>query len=160
MSLNESQLRDWVVQPVLEHLDLPGIPAATALLIHTAKAESRLHYLRQLHGGPALGLWQMEPPTHDDIWANFLRFRDDLAGRVRTLSILGEPSADQLIGNLYYAAAMARVHYWRVPEPLPAEDDLFAQATYWKRHYNTALGKGTPEHFIAAASRDSGERLA
>ena len=53
---------------------------------------------------------------------------------------------DQLKGNLYYAVAMCRIHYYRVSEALP--NDLEGMARYWKKYYNTELGKGTVEEFI------------
>lgn len=153
MSLNEEQLVELVIEPVLKHLGLDS-PAATELVLNTAKAESEIEYLRQLGGGPALGIYQMEPATHDDLWENFLRFPrwKDLARRVQSLAInKGTPDSQQLIGNLYYATAMCRVHYYRVPDALPAAGDLAAQAAYWKRHYNTHLGRGTEEHFLGHA---------
>jgi hypothetical protein len=51
-------------------------------------------------------------------------------------------------GNHFYAAAMCRVFYLRVPERLPQADDSAAMARYWKRYYNTHLGKGTVEGFL------------
>jgi hypothetical protein len=50
--------------------------------------------------------------------------------------------------NDRYAAAMCRIRYLRVPAPLPAPDDIQAMANYWKEHYNTPLGAGTPEEFL------------
>lgn len=49
--------------------------------------------------------------------------------------------------NLRFATAMARIHYWRVPEPLPDADDIDGLARYWKQHYNAPLGHGTAEQF-------------
>jgi len=144
---------ELVIEPVLTHLQLSSTQAIE-LVLNTAKAESQLEYLRQLGGGPALGIYQMEPATHDDIWENFLRFPrwKDLSRRVQSLAInRGTPDSQQLIGNLYYATAMCRVHYYRVPDALPAAGDLQAQAAYWKRFYNTALGRGTVEHFLDSA---------
>lgn len=120
----------------------------------TAAAESRLQYLAQI-GGPALGLWQMEPATHSDCWRSYLDYRKDLAGRVmlaagRGTSTPRQPPDDWLVFNLRYAAAICRVHYLRVPHPLPAADDVEGLARYWKAHYNTALGAGTVEHFVNA----------
>ena len=43
---------------------------------------------------------------------------------------------------------MARVHYLRVPQPLPAADDIDGLARYWKAHWNTREGAGTPERFV------------
>ncbi len=46
-----------------------------------------------------------------------------------------------------YAAAMARVRYLRVKEAIPKDPrDI---AAYWKQYYNTPLGAGTVEKFIA-----------
>ncbi len=41
------------------------------------------------------------------------------------------------IWNLAYATAMCRVHYLRVPRPLPDAGAVRAMGEYWKRHYNT-----------------------
>lgn len=148
--LNDSQLRESVIQPVLQHLGLES-DAAVQLILATGRQESHLAYLRQLGNGPALGIFQMEPATHDDIWNNYLAYRDELADNVRSLAIGTKqiPDPTQMVGNLFYAAAMCRVHYLRVPEPLPAADDLAGQAQYWKTYYNTELGRGTVDEFIA-----------
>lgn len=44
------------------------------------------------------------------------------------------------------AALAARLFLLRIPEPIP--ETLEGQAEYWKKFYNTALGKGTVEGFI------------
>jgi hypothetical protein len=43
---------------------------------------------------------------------------------------------------------MCRVHYLRVKEALPTENDAAGMASYWKRYYNTVLGKGTIEQAL------------
>ena len=50
-----------------------------------------------------------------------------------------------------YAAAMARVRYLRVPASIPS--DGRGMARYWKTHYNTVLGAGKIEDFIANWNR-------
>lgn len=155
IGLNDHHLRQYVIVPTLDYLG-HNSDAAVQLLLNTARHESHLMYLVQLRNGPARGLWQMEPATHDDIWQHFLISKPDLHARLLRLSIGsreggGHPDAQQMVGNLFYACAMARVHYLRVPEPLPAVHDLHGQARYWKRYYNTHLGAGTEEQFIATA---------
>jgi hypothetical protein len=153
--INPGQLKDFVIIPVLTHLALPSLKEAAQLLMNTAEIESVRHYLHQIGGGPALGIYQMEPATHDDIFTHFLDARPELRARVLSLSIGGEPDSGQMVGNLYYATAMARIHYWRVPEPIPALNDIPAQAAYWKTHYNTHLGAGSEDKFIARAMPES-----
>lgn len=151
--LNDFHLRQFVIEPILKFLDMHS-DAAVALVLNTAKVESDLTYLAQLNNGPARGLWQMEPDTHNDIWENYLAYRDDLANDVRSLAIgLKEtPDPEQMCGNLFYACAMCRIHYMRVPHALPHVNDVEGQARYWKAHYNTELGAGTPDKFLAAVA--------
>jgi hypothetical protein len=145
MSLDLAQVRDYIIEPTLEQIGLYST-AAVELLLGTALQESRLTYIKQLGGGPALGLWQMEPDTHDDIWRNWLAYRHDLACKIKT--ICPTARAQDLVGNNTYACAMARLHYRRVKEPLPPAGDRPGQAAYWKAHYNTILGRGTAEEYL------------
>jgi hypothetical protein len=145
------------IQPALQAIDL-GSDAAGELLLGTAIHESGgFRYRQQVGGGPALSYFQMEPVTHDDIWNNYLKYRADLAAKVS--SLLSSPDADKLAeleNNDKYACAMARIKYLRMPAALPPEGDLQAQAEYWKRWYNTPLGAGTPEQYIADWNRMNG----
>lgn len=150
---DQKQLRS-LIDRTLRAIDL-YMPAASNLLMGTAAQESRLGtYLRQLGGGPALGIYQMEPRTHDDIWINYLAHRPELKRKVsRYLSwshIGGSESffSEELEWNMAYATAMARVHYLRIPERLPADGDIDGLARYWKQHYNTPLGAGTEYEFV------------
>jgi hypothetical protein len=152
--IDPRQLRERVIRPTLEHLRLYSL-AAESLLLGTAAQESRLGtYVVQLGGGPALGIYQMEPGTHRDIWDNWLSARADLSSLVRLL-IAPQPSpfVEQLVTNLAYATAMTRLHYRRVPAPLPAPDDIEGQAEYWKHHYNTSAGRGTVEEYVRSWRR-------
>lgn len=144
--MNAKHLRLYVVRPVLMHLELHS-PAAEDLVMGTAAQESHLVYLRQLVG-PAFGLWQMEPTTHDDLWRNYLAYHPQLAGRVRSFLAPGHADVAQLVWNLAYGAAMCRIHYRRIKAPLPPAGDVGAMARYWKTYYNTRLGKGKPEEFV------------
>ena len=140
--LNPQQFLNLIIRPACEFLEpeIPHLETAERLLMGTALMESNLTYLMQLNNGPALGVFQMEPATHDDIWENWLRFRLPIHDRI--LSRWGSLDAHRMVHDLHYAAVMARLHYRRVPQALPRPDDLRAQAAYWKRWYNTALGKG------------------
>jgi len=125
--------------------------AASELLLGTAIQESRLTYLVQLGGGPALGVFQMEPATFKDIWINYLAFRPSISKSVQSIAGVGaaeHATAEQMVWHLAFAAAMCRVHYRRVPEAMPPAGDRPAQAEYWKEYYNTPLGAGTAEEYI------------
>ncbi|NYZ12872.1 hypothetical protein HL658_09935 [Azospirillum sp. RWY-5-1] len=152
------------MRPTLARLagaDAPGIDrdAAVELLLGTAAHESGLRALDQITSaadrtlGPAFGLFQIEPATHDDIWDNFLKHRPALAGRVAALAAAQPSRHEQLATTLAYAAAIARLVYYRSPVPLAAPGDIAGHAAVWKRVYNTAAGKGRPDQFVEAWTR-------
>ncbi len=148
MGIRAHDLRLYVVRPALPTLVLWS-PDAEAIVLETFAQESHCGYwLDQADkydkDGPAYGPGQMEKPTHDDIWKNYLLYQKDLAQAVKSLSILQD--VEELRWNLFYAAAMTRVHYRRVKSPLP--NSIEGRAQYWKDHYNTAQGKGTVEEYL------------
>lgn len=113
---------------------------AEYLLLATAAHESRLSYLRQLNG-PALGVYQMEPATLDDLYENYLAYRGPT---------MPPRDCERLIYDLRYATQVARLHYYRFPERLPPAWDAEAQWQLYKLRWNTPLGAATREQFVAA----------
>lgn len=145
--INKTHFRHNIVRPVLKLMNeqIPYSKIREDLIMGTAAVESNLGtYLVQMKEGPAKGVYQMEGKTHSDIHDNFLAYREPLRNLVNLLRFSG--GEDELVGNLYYATAMASVHYYRVPEKVPAS--LEGQAMYWKQYYNTIKGEGTPEKYI------------
>ncbi len=145
--------RTYILRPTLLRLGLYS-EAAENLLIGTAATESRLGtYLVQRGGGPALGIYQIEPKTHRSIWDDYLAYHPVLADKVKgfashaSLKALRIPDAE-LISNLDYATAIARVIYYRRPEPLPEAHDIYGLALYYKQHFNTPKGKATTQDFL------------
>jgi hypothetical protein len=133
------QLKEEIIIPVLHKLELYSASAVN-LLLGTAAMESDMGmYIKQKGSGPALGIYQMEPSTHLDIWQNYLQFRDELLKKVKKYLIIDLGEAN-LIGNLFYATAMARVHYYRSPTKLPEAHDIPGLAKMWRLVYNTNLG--------------------
>lgn len=145
--MNAKQLRTEIIKPALVMIGLYSKPAED-LVFGTACIESHCgEYLCQLNG-PAVGIFQMEPATHDDIYKNFLKYKPDLKARVMKLFAPGLSAAENLKSNLMYAAAMCRIHYLRVSQPIP--ENRREQAEYWKKYYNTSKGKGSVEKYLEA----------
>lgn len=165
--LNPDDFRKFIIRPTLVCLDGLGIPktkAAEELLVGTALVESHLSRLVQsgfeddnyLDGG--LSVYQIERATLVDVYVNFLKFRPELRDGIDALTLWRPNEGDainrdfdalafQTIWNLAYATIIARLIYWRAPEALPAAGDCDALGHYWKDHYNTKLGKGSPDAF-------------
>lgn len=143
--MDKHQLKE-LIKETLEEIDLYSEDALN-LLMGTCAQESYMgKYIKQLHGGPALGIFQIEPNTHTDHVNNFLRYKTALKEKIFRSCGIDKFDKDYLVFNLKYSICMARVHYLRVPHPLPTE--LHQYAKYYKKHYNTHLGKATEQQFI------------
>ena len=141
MSIDAQQLRS-LIRDVLSSIGLYSRSALELLMLTSAVESNGGSYIKQ-RGGPALGIFQMEPATHDDIWDNYLKYNQELSTKLLSLRMgSGIPGLNQR-PNLQYQIAMARVHYLRVNEKLPSYRDIPGMARYWKKYYNTKLGKGT-----------------
>lgn len=156
MGLDAGQVRDLIVRPTLKYLGLPGGLAAEKLVLGTAAQESKLKYLKQRGKGPALGLWQCEPATFRDLVS---RMPLDLS--LKVIALTSEQSIESfdrganawlndLTWNLRFSCAVCRVHYYLRRFKLNENASIEELATIWKRWYNSSLGKGTPEQFLAS----------
>jgi len=148
--MDKHQLRDLITR-VLKEADLYSKDAVELLML-TAATESNLgQYIRQAGGGPALGIFQMEPKSEGDIWINYLSYRPELGKKISGLFPSGGTfEVEEMEFNLGYQITMARIHYLRVPKPLPKADDVEGMANYWKNYFNTSSGKGTVEKAMKA----------
>lgn len=140
MGIDHHQLREHVIRPVMYRMGVYS-EAGEELLILTAATESLGgRYLHQV-GGPALGIYQMEPATHGDCYNNYLAYHHVLRDTVESMSQVSHPN--EMVFNLMYATAMCRAQYLRFAEPLPVAHDLPSLAQYWKTYWNTTAGAGT-----------------
>lgn len=127
------------------------------LVTGTALAESGLRALHQEHG-PALGFFQIEPVTHDDLVNRELAqpHNADLAFRIRALREFGDPLLDLEL-NAAYGAAICALRYLTVLEEIPdvadpaapTDAELTALGDYWDRFYNRG-GKARAQEFVVA----------
>lgn len=147
--LDIKQFRERIVRPVLHGLGMWNEYAEELMLGTCAVESAGGTYLVQLNNGPALGIYQMEPKTHDDIWAKWLPNNPAIAANLMNSCMMAmKPRADMMVYNLYYATAMARLQYWRVGQgPIPATPE--EQALYWVKYYNCG-GAGTVEKYLEA----------
>lgn len=159
--MHPQQLLDFTVKPALKYMggNYDSLESRY-LLMCTAAIESDCgYYIKQING-PALGPWQMEPETHDDIWENCDALRDDVfANRVRSVRVspLKRTEHDLQVSPMY-ACAMARLKYAMDPKALPVYTglphlDMPAFYEVYKRVYNTAHGKSTFNKWCAAINK-------
>jgi len=137
-------------------------PEEMELMIGTVAAESGFTQRIQMRGGPARGIFQMEPRTARDNYENYMKFPRWQYRYHELMAVcfsLGSapffvPSDEDiehlLIVNDTFSIIHARIKYLRDPEPIPADGRIKAIAEYYKRVYNTVKGKGSAEKFLEA----------
>jgi hypothetical protein len=142
MTIARDQLRS-LIKRVLQPHDLWS-QEAEDLLMGTAAQESCLgKYIAQING-PAKGIFQMEPATEKDLWEYIIR--KGLVNLVGSTSGLFCSDLLHLEGNLIYQIIIARIFYRRIKEAIP--EGLVLQAKYYKKYWNTELGKATIDQYV------------
>lgn len=148
--INVKQLKH-LIDETLENIDLYS-QAASQLVLGTIVKESFIGgntYLHQKGGGPAVGIGQVEPTTEEYIW-QWLDCNLDLRNKVVATTKINGPNPYHLKGNLIYNIVMVRLKYRTISAPLPEYNNILGQANYWKKYYNTELGKGTADEYLNA----------
>jgi len=153
IGMDAQQLLDCIIKPT--HKYMGGnyeSKNANFLLLCTAAIESNCGYYIKQIGGPALGPWQMEPATHDDIWSECDALYGNLGQILPNLTnaCFGCVKPIYIITNPMYACAMARLKYSMDVAPLPDHNNLRDVYDYYKRIYNTPLGASTWAKFKQA----------
>lgn len=133
-------------------------PEAENLIFGTGLVESNYDYLKQWNNGVARSWWQIEPGMTGamDTIVNYLHYRKNLLSKCAVAAKVApfyfrkgveeEEVRDLLETNIAYALIMCRLKYRRVPKKL--EKTVEGMAHYWKKYYNSELGKGDPKEFI------------
>jgi hypothetical protein len=146
--LNINQFRELIVKSSLNDLMMYS-EDAEELMVFTCSTESLGGtYLAQV-GGPALGIYQMEPLTYNDIWQNYINQDPKLNLKmIMSFRCNKMPPEEWLIYDLRFATAMTRLFYARIKEPLPSAKDIDAIWAYYKKYYNTIKGAAVKEDSI------------
>ena len=148
--MDPSQLKKHI-EYILIDMDMFS-ESAVDLLMLTCAQESHMGYYIEQIDGPARGIFQMEPGTHNFLWKYIDRKGDHFKSmKIDPFSIAPDfnGTRDQVL-NIAYQIAMARINYWRYPDQIPAREKydskevyIWALAEYWKKHWNTEKGAGT-----------------
>lgn len=141
-----------IAEQVLNHLGLYS-DEAMDLVMRTGAVESLYQNIeQQSENSPAVGFFQVEQATADDIWHNYLMFRKfSMLPLVEQISGYGYANGPwdrfQIMSSISLQVVLCRLKYRRVPHPIPKS--LNAQAEYWLKYYNGG-GHGTVDRFIEA----------
>lgn len=141
--MNKKQLTELVIVPTLHEIPKGYSPEAVMAIQMIIAHESTGGEFIAQNGGPALGIIQMEPFTHSQVW----KFGDSIQKNAELLRIVTPvlgvkniPSPKRLIHDLRYNVFMARQKLFMAPGVLPKESGEMAH--YLKKHWN-GDGKAT-----------------
>tara|TARA_B100000809_G_scaffold266667_1_gene330604 strand:+ start:2216 stop:2680 length:465 start_codon:yes stop_codon:yes gene_type:complete len=134
-SMNKKQLTELVIIPTLKEIPFGYSDAAVMAIQMIIAHESACGtYIAQTKG-PALGIIQMEPATHDDVWVH----GDSIKKNALLLGLIDNHSK-KLIYDLRYNVFMARQKLFMAKGALPTDE--WGMAEYLKKHWN-GYGKAT-----------------
>lgn len=129
-------------------------PDVRELLFGTACAETKLRPRYQDSSGNAIGLFQIEYTTFRDIWQRAIKENHPDLGKDMIKNYAKSNPNDITFEDLQLSdelsAIFARLKYAHIKEPIPPAQDLENQANYYKKYYNTPLGKATVQGYIKA----------
>ncbi|WP_153767897.1 hypothetical protein [Endozoicomonas sp. OPT23] len=151
MGICAKELRHYVVRPTLKHLKMWSQPAEN-LLMGTAAVESAMGFHLKQDDHQALGIFQISPRMHRNIWDRFLATQTDLSSLVRGLAsqreFLAHPHLE-LATNLSYSAAIAWLVYYRTGKAIHKiePNDIKAFGKLWHNHFHRH-NPGTVESYV------------
>lgn len=147
MGICLDELRLLVVRPTLKHLRAWSAGMEN-LLLGTAAQESQLGFHLKQGRRHGLGIYQIQPHTHREIWDDYLIDHPALASKVRGLAsqrdFLDHPHSE-LTTNLRYATAIAWLIYRSAGVERVEENDVGDMARLWHQHFH---------HGPSASARD------
>jgi len=151
--LDINQFREYIVVPALSELQMYSKDAEELLVFTCATESDGGTFVHQIKG-PAVGIYQCEPNTHNDMWRNYIINRSNITAMLAlNFDVPRIPDPNRLTYDLKYASAICRLHYARVKPPLPKANDIDGMWEYYKEYYNTPKGKATKEKSISSYYR-------
>lgn len=146
--LDIDQFRQLIVIPALSNLQLYSKDAEELLVFTCAVESNGGTYIKQVNG-PAVGIYQCEPNTHNDMWRNYILYKNNFVTQLAlNFNVNAIPDISRLMSDLSYATAICRLHYARTKERIPNCTDVNAMWEYYKKYYNTPKGAAEKEPSI------------
>ncbi len=138
LGICSTELRLLVVRPTLRYLRAWS-EGRENLLLGTAAQESQLGFHLKQGRRHGLGIFQIQPHTHRQIWDIYLINQPALASKIRGLAsqrdFLHHPHTE-LTTNLRYATAIAWLIYRAAGVDKIATNDVSTLAQLWYQHFH------------------------
>lgn len=136
--------------------------AATALLRETAIQESNMGQTKGTYtmsdgsgkfGRGSFGVSQVDERTFNDTLSRLRGDKGQPRNLVKYVDIMKDKAGIDLTEVTYEDLAdpklsliFSRLHYLKIADPIPPT--TAERAKYWKKHYNTSAGAGSPKEYL------------
>ncbi len=137
-------------------LSTSSITNAKAMLMATAAAETGMCTTLDQCFKEGAGPSQIDTVRYGDVirYINKRQHLVDIFGKngfdIEQISYIYDKGYAILNYSPMFACFITRVAYMMIPEPFPSHDDYMGQYRYWKKYWNSTLGKGTARHFLSS----------
>lgn len=162
--MNSNQLEKYIIEPTLKYFSKIDTkyskiysPEAVKLLLMTAAVESDMgEYIIQNNNkmkerDKALGVYQIEMSTIDYI---IMHKSSKIVSKVLSSTNNIFDVYTRAICDMSYSTIMARLVYWyKTPDKIPNINDNESLWKFYKKCYNSYLGKTTKEKFFNLCSK-------
>lgn len=116
------------------------------IIVATGIVESNLDALVQGGGGPAKGVFQIEPRTYADVISYIKRDPEKIKTICQACNLVSLPEdVNAVIWNLRFAVLITRMFYYRIVDALPKSENAQEMYQYYKKFYNSAAGAATED---------------
>lgn len=146
--INKQQIYD-AVDAVVNCLG--GGDNAKKMLLETAAAETAMGEAVDSSWWTGIGLMQFDEIAFIDVQQRTSKARKEQVLKCFGIDIDRVVHTD-LRWSPLLSVIFARLKYQLVPGMIPSTQT--ERAAYWKKWYNSSLGKGTPEHYVSAARKN------
>lgn len=147
---NITQFRRDIIIPTLAPLQIRSESMAELLVFTCAVESAGGTYVRQINGGEALGIYQIEPASYSDVWNNYILRKPDIVNLLALhFGITRIPEPSSLITDLRLATFMC-AYYYQHKKCMPLDKEVETLWGLYKEFYNTSKGKAQKETSIKA----------
>jgi len=138
-------LLEYIITPALDELafvvkNINGLNSKQFMLAVAAQESHCGEYFRQING-VALGIWQIEPSTNDDLYQNYLCYHQEIDPILSQYYTPLMPCPH--IQSPMYNCSIARLCMYRYRDPMPELNDKEGMWQFYKKRYNSSQGKAT-----------------
>ena len=152
--MDVNQLKNYVIIPSISAIGMYSVEAVQLLLMTCATETHLGQYIKQANLGyndGAFGIYQQQALSYNELYDNLITPSQSMTAKMRLyLNYVGKPPVQRLMTDCALATIMARMFYHNIPEPIPEATNVEALAYYYKKYYNTEMGKAKVPEVITA----------